>query len=111
MAEGEFEAKLQEVYEWGKVHGWEPVVWRDGKPHPAAALGPQPPGGQPGAGPPAPAPLAGHPGGPLGVSGAVPGPGGPYGGPLGGPLGPHRHPLQQQGRGPGGLRPGGPGRR
>lgn len=37
MAEGGFESKLQEMYDWGKMHGWEPVEWRDGKPHPAAA--------------------------------------------------------------------------
>lgn len=26
MADGTFESKLQEMYDWGKVHGWEPVV-------------------------------------------------------------------------------------
>lgn len=37
--DGTFEAKLQEMYDWGKRFGWEAVVWKDGQPHPA----PQPP--------------------------------------------------------------------
>ncbi|KAL4859552.1 PAN2-PAN3 deadenylation complex catalytic subunit pan2 [Chlorella vulgaris] len=39
VREGAFEAKLQEMYDWGKRFGWEPVIWKDGQPHPA----PQPP--------------------------------------------------------------------
>lgn len=25
----------QEMYDWGKRAGWEPVIWKDGQPHPA----------------------------------------------------------------------------
>ena len=28
-------ALLQEMYDWGKRFGWEPVIWKDGQPHPA----------------------------------------------------------------------------
>lgn len=35
VREGAFEAKLREMYDWGKRFGWEPVVWKDGQPHPA----------------------------------------------------------------------------
>eukprot|EP00887_Chlorella_sp_A99_P005338 scaffold1.g5338.t1 len=43
-AEGTFEAKLQEMYDWGKVHSWEPVVWVDGRPQvaPTTGTGPVP---------------------------------------------------------------------
>jgi hypothetical protein len=37
QAEGKLEEKLHEIYRWGKMHGWEPVVWVDGVPQPAAA--------------------------------------------------------------------------
>lgn len=37
QAEGKLEEKLHEMYRWGKTHGWEPVVWVDGEPQPAAA--------------------------------------------------------------------------
>jgi hypothetical protein len=35
QAEGKLEEKLHEMYRWGKMHGWEPVVWVDGEPQPA----------------------------------------------------------------------------
>lgn len=38
QAEGRLEEKLHEMYRWGKMHGWEPVVWVDGEPQPAAAV-------------------------------------------------------------------------
>ena len=40
VAEGTFEAKLAELYDWGKRFGWEPVVWVDGQPHVAPQLPP-----------------------------------------------------------------------
>jgi hypothetical protein len=38
QAEGKLEEKLHEMYRWGKTHGWEPVVWVDGEPQPAASV-------------------------------------------------------------------------
>ena len=38
QAEGKLEEKLHEMYRWGKTNGWEPVVWVDGEPQPAAAV-------------------------------------------------------------------------
>lgn len=73
----------QEMYDWGKRFGWEPVVWKDGQPHPA----PQP---QPGAAAPAPYPTGGMGGGMGGH--AMQGRPGPGVGALGG-LGP---PLQHR---------------
>lgn len=39
-AAGQLEAKLDELYTWGNSYGWEPVVWKDGRPHPAPETGP-----------------------------------------------------------------------
>lgn len=41
QAEGKLEEKLHEMYRWGKIHGWEPVVWVNGEPQPAAAAAQQ----------------------------------------------------------------------
>jgi PAB-dependent poly(A)-specific ribonuclease subunit 2 len=38
-SEGRLAAAVQEMYSWGQQHGWEPVTWRDGTPHPAPAPG------------------------------------------------------------------------
>ncbi|KAL4432378.1 hypothetical protein ABPG77_001677 [Micractinium sp. CCAP 211/92] len=55
VREGAFEAKLQEMYDWGKRFGWEPVIWKDGQPHPA----PQAPPLAASSAPPGPAPAGG----------------------------------------------------
>lgn len=33
-ASGALAWTLDELYNWGKAFGWEPVVWKGGKPHP-----------------------------------------------------------------------------
>jgi hypothetical protein len=39
QAEGKLEAKLHEMYRWGKQYGWEPVVHVNGMPQPPAGPG------------------------------------------------------------------------
>ena len=37
QAAGTFQQLLLEMYAFGKEHGWGPVEWRDGAPHPQPA--------------------------------------------------------------------------
>jgi hypothetical protein len=39
QAEGKLEAKLHEMYRWGKQYGWEPVVHVNGVPQPPPGPG------------------------------------------------------------------------
>lgn len=39
QAEGRLEEKLHEMYRWGKQYGWDPVVYVNGVPQPAASAG------------------------------------------------------------------------
>ena len=102
----------QEMYDWGKRFGWEPVVWKDGQPHPAPKdiLGVGTGGAAAAAG--APPPGAGYPGhagigGGVGMGGAAGPRGGPGGmGGMGGGYHPGHHHMQQRGmHGGGGYMP------
>ncbi len=39
--EGTFNDKLAEMYDWGRMHGWDPVVLVNGRPSPAGSTAQQ----------------------------------------------------------------------